>query len=136
MNCTANTKIRPEGISPYQCSETLKASFPAGFFVAKPRSLGCTAAYFMLNTRRNTLIYLESNVMSDKQLPHLVFGGQVSDPQGLDFKDVKKLDIVGIFPNYKEAENAWRSASHANVDDAMTKYVIVHLHRLLDPSQD
>ena len=72
--------------------------------------------------------------MSDKQLPHLVFGGQVNDPQSMDFKDMSKLDIVGIFPNYKEAENAWRSASHATVDDAMTKYVIVHLHRLLDPS--
>jgi hypothetical protein len=71
--------------------------------------------------------------MSDKQLPHLVFGGQVNDPQTLEFKDLNKVDIVGIFPSYVEAENAWRSVSQANVDDAMTKYVIVHLHRLLEP---
>ncbi|UTW54210.1 DUF4170 domain-containing protein [Kordiimonas sp. SCSIO 12610] len=71
--------------------------------------------------------------MSDKQLPHLVFGGQVKDPQTLEFNDLNKVDIVGIFPSYAEAECAWRSVSQANVDDAMTKYVIVHLHRLLEP---
>jgi hypothetical protein len=71
--------------------------------------------------------------MSEKQLPHLVFGGQVKDPQTLEFTDLNKVDIVGIFPNYNEAECAWRSVSQANVDDAMTKYVIVHLHRLLEP---
>ncbi len=71
--------------------------------------------------------------MSEKQLPHLVFGGQVKDPQTLEFVDLNKVDIVGIFPSYNEAECAWRSVSQANVDDAMTKYVIAHLHRLLEP---
>ena len=74
--------------------------------------------------------------MADEQLLHLVFGGQVTDPQGLEFKDTNKLDIVGIYPSYTEAESAWRSVSQSNVDDAMTKYVIVHLHRLLQPQED
>ena len=73
--------------------------------------------------------------MSDKNLMHLVFGGQVSDPQSLDFVNCDKLDIVGIYPNYAEAEKAWRQRSQANVDDAMTKYVVVHLHRLMEPDQ-
>jgi len=71
--------------------------------------------------------------MADKQLLHLVFGGQVTDPQSLEFNDLSKVDIVGIFGSYQEAENAWRSVSQANVDDALTKYVVVHLHRLLEP---
>lgn len=70
--------------------------------------------------------------MSDKQLPHLVFGGKVSNPQTLDF-DYSKIDIVGIYPSYAEAEGAWRRVSQANVDDAMTKYVVVHLHRMMEP---
>lgn len=66
-------------------------------------------------------------------LLHLVFGGKVNDPQTLDFSDTDNLDIVGIFPNYKQAYEAWKGASQANVDDAMTKYVVVHLHRLMEP---
>lgn len=64
---------------------------------------------------------------------HLVFGGRVRDPQGLDFVDLDKIDIVGIYPDYKSAENAWRSAAQRTVDDAEMKYVVVHLHRLLEP---
>ena len=64
---------------------------------------------------------------------HLVFGGRVSDPQGLDFIDLKALDIVGMFADYKSAETAWRSAAQRTVDDAEMKYVVVHLHRLLEP---
>ncbi len=66
-------------------------------------------------------------------LLHLVFGGRVADPRGLDFEDPSKLDIVGIFPNYHEAEAAWRSSAQRTVDDAQMKYVVVHLHRLLEP---
>ncbi len=73
--------------------------------------------------------------MADKQLLHLVFGGQVDDPQSLNFRDLSKVDIVGIYGSYAEAETAWRSVSQANVDDAMTKYVIVHLHKLLEPEE-
>lgn len=73
--------------------------------------------------------------MSDKPLLHLVFGGRVSDPQGLDFIDLDAMEIVGIFPNFKAAENAWRGASQSKVDDALYKYVVVHLHKLIDPEQ-
>lgn len=71
--------------------------------------------------------------MSDKPLLHLVFGGRVKDPQGLDFEDLGKVEFVGIYPSYREAEKAWRGVSQAHVDDAQMKYVIVHLHRLLEP---
>ena len=64
---------------------------------------------------------------------HLVMGGRVSDPQGLEFVDLDKIDIVGVFPDYDSAEDAWRSSAQRTVDDAEMKYVIVHLHRLLEP---
>lgn len=64
---------------------------------------------------------------------HLVFGGRVADPQGVEFIDPANLDVVGIFPDYKSAEAAWRSAAQRTVDDATMKYVVVHLHRLLQP---
>lgn len=66
---------------------------------------------------------------------HLVFGGRVNDPQTLDFKELDKLDVVGIFPNYAEAEEAWRAAAQRTVDDAEMRYVVVHLHKLLEPDQ-
>lgn len=69
-------------------------------------------------------------------LLHLVFGGEVRDPRGLDFVDSQALDIVGIYPSYAEAYKAWRGASQRHVDQANVKYVVVHLHRLLDPSRD
>jgi hypothetical protein len=64
---------------------------------------------------------------------HLVFGGRVKDPRGLDFVDLNAIDIVGIYPDYKSAESAWRGAAQRTVDDAEMKYVVVHLHRLLEP---
>lgn len=64
---------------------------------------------------------------------HLVMGGRVSDPQGLDFVDLDKMDLVGVYGNYDEAEDAWRGCAQRTVDDAEMKYVIVHLHRLLEP---
>jgi hypothetical protein len=70
--------------------------------------------------------------MSDAKL-HLVFGGRVADPQKLDFTELDKLDIVGIYPDFATAEDAWRSAAQRTVDDAEMKYVVVHLHRLLEP---
>ena len=65
---------------------------------------------------------------------HLVFGGRVEDPMTLDFNDLSSIDIVGMFPDFKSAENAWRAAAQRTVDDAEMKYVVVHLHRLLQPS--
>lgn len=72
----------------------------------------------------------------EKPLLHLVFGGKVKDPQGTDFVDTHELDIVGIFPNYATALKAWRGRSQQHVDDASVKYVIVHLHRLLEPTEE
>jgi hypothetical protein len=65
---------------------------------------------------------------------HLVFGGRVSDPQTLDFIEPDKLDVIGIFPDYATAEAAWRANAQRTVDDATMKYVVVHLHRMLDPA--
>jgi len=64
---------------------------------------------------------------------HLVFGGRVKDPRGLDFADPSSLDVVGIFPDYAAAEKAWRANAQRTVDDAEMKFVVVHLHRLLEP---
>ena len=64
---------------------------------------------------------------------HLVFGGRVHDPRGVDFIDPANLDIVGIFPDFAAAEAAWRANAQRTVDDAAMKYVVVHLHRLLQP---
>ena len=64
---------------------------------------------------------------------HLVFGGRVTDPRRLDYEDLSKIDVVGFFPDYKSAEAAWRGAAQRTVDDAEMKYVIVHLHKLLEP---
>lgn len=64
---------------------------------------------------------------------HLVMGGRVKDPQGTEFIDLNAVDMVGVFPDYKSAEEAWRAAAQRTVDDAEMRYVIVHLHRLLEP---
>ena len=64
---------------------------------------------------------------------HLVFGGRVKDPQGLDFTDLSGIDFVGLYDSYAEAEEAWRGRAQRTVDDAEMKYVVVHLHRLLEP---
>ena len=68
-----------------------------------------------------------------KQLLHLVFGGELTNLNGVEFRDLKSLDIVGIYPNYAEALAAWKAAAHRTVDNAMMRYFIVHMHRLLDP---
>ena len=68
-----------------------------------------------------------------KQLLHLVFGGELARLDDVEFKDLDKLDIVGIYPNYASAYNAWRAKAQQTVDNAHMRYFIVHLHRLLDP---
>jgi len=64
---------------------------------------------------------------------HLVMGGRVANPKGLEFIDLPQMDMVGVYATYHEAEEAWRAKAHQTVDDAEMKYVIVHLHRLLEP---
>ncbi|MEJ6399174.1 DUF4170 domain-containing protein [Yoonia sp. 208BN28-4] len=63
---------------------------------------------------------------------HLVFGGELVDPTKNAFKDVSDIDIVGMFPDYKSAYNAWKSAAQRTVDNAHTRYFIAHIHRLRD----
>lgn len=64
---------------------------------------------------------------------HLVFGGRVTDPRTLEFEDLDSIEIVGVFPDFASAEKAWRAAAQRTVDDAEMKFVVVHLHRLLEP---
>lgn len=68
-----------------------------------------------------------------KQLLHLVFGGELTDLESIDFKDLSKLDIVGIYPNYATAHAAWKAKAQSTVDNAHMRYFVVHLHRLLEP---
>jgi Domain of unknown function (DUF4170) len=67
------------------------------------------------------------------QLLHLVFGGELDDIEGVRFSDLASLDIVGVYPNYRTAYDAWKSKAQSTVDNARMRYFIVHLHRLLDP---
>ena len=76
----------------------------------------------------------ETTEQSD-QLLHLVFGGELENLDGVRFKDLEKLDVVGIFPNYAEAKEAWQEKARATIDIAEMRYFIVHLHRLLDPDE-
>jgi len=72
----------------------------------------------------------------EKQLLHLVFGGELENLDEVRFRDLKKIDIVGVYPNYAQAEKAWRGKAQASVDNAHMRYFIAHLHRLLDPNGD
>ncbi len=68
-----------------------------------------------------------------RQLLHLVFGGELDSLDGVEFRDLSELDLVGIYPDYNKAKSAWRAKAQATVDNAHMRYFIVHLHRLLDP---
>jgi hypothetical protein len=74
--------------------------------------------------------------LSSKQLLHLVFGGELDSLHEVAFKDLDKLDIVGIYPNYASAYAAWKAKAQGTVDNAEMRYFIVHLHRLLDPQTE
>ena len=71
-----------------------------------------------------------------RQLLHLVIGGELTDLEHNTFKDLDQVDIVGVFPNYASAYAAWRAKAQQTVDNAHVRYFVVHLHRLLDPSQN
>ena len=77
-----------------------------------------------------------SNQAEHGQLLHLVFGGELTDLDKIEFRDLGKLDIVGIYPNYASAYAAWKAKAQGSVDNAEMRYFIVHMHRLLDPSKD
>jgi hypothetical protein len=74
-----------------------------------------------------------ANEVPARQLLHLVFGGELKQIDSIEFKDLDKLDIVGIYPNYASAYDAWKAKAQQTVDNAHMRYFIVHLHRLLDP---
>lgn len=74
-----------------------------------------------------------TEIMTSPQLLHLVFGGELETIDGVTFKDLAALDVVGIFPNYATAHAAWKAKAQQTVDNAHMRYFVVHLHRLLDP---
>lgn len=71
-----------------------------------------------------------------KQLLHLVIGGELESIDGITFKDLDKVDLVGVYPNYAAAAAVWKAKAQQTVDSAQTRYFVVHLHRLLDPETD
>jgi len=77
-----------------------------------------------------------SDIPKAKQLLHLVFGGELQSVGDVEFKDLDKLDIVGIYPNYAAAYAAWKAKAQGSVDNAQMRYFIVHMHRLLDPDNN
>jgi hypothetical protein len=86
--------------------------------------------HFKIASARETIIMADT---SKKQLLHLVFGGELENVADVTFKDLDKLDIVGVYPNYASAYAAWKAKAQGSVDNAHMRYFIVHMHRLLDP---
>jgi len=78
----------------------------------------------------------KSTPKPDQQLLHLVFGGELDDVKSVTFRDLHKLDVVGFYPNYAEAYQAWLGKARETLDNAQMRYFIVHLHRLLDPATE
>jgi hypothetical protein len=74
--------------------------------------------------------------VAERQLLHLVIGGELASVGGLEFRDLAKVDLVGAYPNYEAAYAAWKARAQATVDNAHMRYFIIHAHRLLDPSMD
>ncbi|MBI1252411.1 MAG: DUF4170 domain-containing protein [Alphaproteobacteria bacterium] len=74
--------------------------------------------------------------MPDRQLLHLVIGGELSRVDSRDFEDLSAVEFVGAYANYKSAYDAWKSAAQRTVDNARMRYFIIHAHRLLDPDAD
>ena len=75
-----------------------------------------------------------SKDMNDKQLLHIVIGGELTDLNGTTFKDLKKVEFVGAYANNTEAVSAWRTKAQSTVDNALMRYFVIHAHKLIDPS--
>lgn len=90
----------------------------------------------MFSNRKSTEKTRKMTESSDKkQLLHLVFGGELSSLEDVQFRDLNDLDVVGIFPDYATALQAWKAKAQATVDNAHMRYFIVHMHKLLNPSE-
>ena len=72
----------------------------------------------------------------DRQLLHIIIGGELKDVGGTEFRDLSRVELVGAYPNYAEAKQAWRAKAQATVDNALMRYFVIHAHRLMDPSED
>jgi hypothetical protein len=77
-----------------------------------------------------------SHEVQPKQRLHLVFGGELKNLDDVEFKDLSHMDMVGMFPDFKSAHAAWKAKAQSTVDNAHMRYFIVHMHRVLDPSDD
>lgn len=97
-----------------------------------------TPAKPVVNQPRTRIPPMSTNrdTSPQEQLLHLVFGGELDSVDSLNFRDLNGLDIVGIYPNYAEAHKAWKAAAQRSVDNAHMRYFVVHMHRLLDPTND
>lgn len=74
--------------------------------------------------------------MPDKQLLHIVIGGELMDLGSTEFRDLKKVEFVGAYATYADARLAWKAKAQATVDNALMRYFVIHAHRLLDPTTD
>ncbi|MEO0882539.1 MAG: DUF4170 domain-containing protein [Pseudomonadota bacterium] len=77
---------------------------------------------------------MSETAQPQKQLLHLVIGGELKDVSDVQFEDLRRIDFVGAYPNYSEAYDAWKNAAQRTVDNAEMRYFILHAHRLLDPN--
>ncbi|WP_240007906.1 DUF4170 domain-containing protein [Pseudaquidulcibacter saccharophilus] len=71
---------------------------------------------------------------ANKQLLHLVIGGELNDLEGTVFRNPAEIDFVGAYSNYADAKEAWKSAAQRTVDNAHMRYFVIHAHRLIDPN--
>jgi hypothetical protein len=76
---------------------------------------------------------MADNVIENRQLLHIVIGGELKDLGGVEFRDLSKVELVGAYPSYAEARKAWKARAQATVDNALMRYFIIHAHRLIDP---
>lgn len=74
--------------------------------------------------------------MSERQLLHLVIGGELESLEGVKFRDLSKIDLVGAYASHAEAVAAWRAKAQSTVDNALMRYFVIHAHKLLDPGSD
>lgn len=76
----------------------------------------------------------DEKTRESSQLLHLVFGGELKSLDSMEFRDPAAIDVVGIFPNYASAHRAWQAKAQSTVDNALTRYFIMHMHRFMDPT--